>query len=117
MTVVFDFEGVIHSYKSGWQGVENIPDPPVDGIREAMQEILDAGYELVIVSTRSATVGGQQAIIDWCSKWGIPYSRISAEKPPALAYVDDRSITFSPETLPNLPHTIKNFKPWWEDQK
>ena len=33
-TVVFDFDGVIHSYKSGWQGSATIiPDPPVPGIK------------------------------------------------------------------------------------
>ena len=43
-TVVFDFDGVIHSYTSGWLGETTIPDPPVPGIREALKEIHDAGY-------------------------------------------------------------------------
>lgn len=34
-TVVFDFDGVIHSYTSGWKGETIIPDPPVPGIKEA----------------------------------------------------------------------------------
>lgn len=34
-TVVFDFDGVIHSYTSGWKGATEIPDPPVPGVREA----------------------------------------------------------------------------------
>ena len=33
-TVVLDFDGVIHSYSSGWRGKTCIPDPPVPGIRE-----------------------------------------------------------------------------------
>ena len=36
-TIVFDFDGVIHSYTSGWRGLEVIPDPPVDGIREMIE--------------------------------------------------------------------------------
>lgn len=28
-TVSFDFDGVIHSYRSGWKGAAVIPDPPV----------------------------------------------------------------------------------------
>ena len=29
-----DFDGVVHSYKSGWQGVDAIPDPPTEGFFE-----------------------------------------------------------------------------------
>ena len=42
-TVVFDFDGVIHSYTSGWKGTTEIPDPPVPGIQEAIEHIRMAG--------------------------------------------------------------------------
>ena len=37
-TVVFDFDGVIHSYKSGWRGASIIPDPPVPGIDKVSED-------------------------------------------------------------------------------
>lgn len=55
-TVVFDFDGVIHSYASGWQGPGNTPDPVVPGISSSIKEIRDMGYKVVVVSTRCSTI-------------------------------------------------------------
>ena len=114
-TVVFDFDGVIHSYTSGWQGIDNIPDPPVPGIEEALKEIHDAGYEVVIVSTRCSEALGLFAINTWLEYHGLfqYVDKILKEKPPAIVYVDDRAICFDgkPE---NLLEQIKLFKPWYQ---
>ena len=114
-TVVFDFDGVIHSYISGWQGEDNIPDPPVQGIREALKEIHDAGYEIMVVSTRCATIRGHGAIETWLYDNGLReyIDKVCKEKPPAIAYIDDRAICFDghPETLLKK---IQNFQPWYK---
>ena len=114
-TVVFDFDGVIHSYTSGWQGETNIPDPPVPGIQEALKEIHDAGYEVVVVSTRCKTVLGRMAIENWLDMYGMTQEvdKVCKEKPPAIAYIDDRAICFDghPETLLKK---IQNFQPWYK---
>ena len=114
-TVVFDFDGVIHSYTSGWKGETNIPDPPVPGIQEALKEIHDAGYEVVVVSTRCKTVLGRMAIENWLDMYGITQEvdKVCKEKPPAIAYIDDRAICFDghPETLLKK---IQNFQPWYK---
>lgn len=114
-TVVFDFDGVIHSYTSGWQGEDTIPDPPVTGIREALKEIHDAGYEVVVVSTRCATIKGHGAIEAWLYDNGLReyIDKVCKEKPPAVAYIDDRAICFDghPETLLKK---IQNFLPWYK---
>ena len=114
-TVVFDFDGVIHSYTSGWKGETNIPDPPVPGIQEALKEIHDAGYEVVVVSTRCKTVLGRMAIENWLDMYGMTQEvdKVCKEKPPAITYIDDRAICFDghPETLLKK---IQNFQPWYK---
>ena len=115
-TVVFDFDGVIHSYTSGWQGEDTILDPPVPGIRKALKEIRDAGYEVVVVSTRCATIKGHGAIEAWLYDNGLReyIDKVCKEKLPAVAYIDDRAICFDghPETLLKK---IKNFQPWYKN--
>ena len=110
-TVVFDFDGVIHSYDSGWQGVAVTPDPPVPGIRESIQSIREAGYEAVVVSTRCADPQGLLAVLNYLKQHDIEVDRVLKEKPPAIVYIDDRAICFDghPETLLSK---IRNFKPW-----
>lgn len=115
-TVVFDFDGVIHSYSSGWQGTTNIPDPPVNGIKEAISQIRKSGYEVVIVSTRCATPDGMEAIKSWLSKYQIEVDNITDIKPPALVYIDDRAICFDGDST-SLLEKINNFNPWYKNQE
>ena len=110
-TVVFDFDGVIHSYTSGWQNECTIPDPPVDGIKEAIAEIREAGYTVVIVSTRCAYAKGKLAIWDWLKKYDIKVDGVVECKPPAVVYIDDRAICFDGDSS-SLLSKIKKFKPW-----
>lgn len=110
-TVVFDFDGVIHSYTSGWKGPNIIPDPPVPGIKEAIAAIRAAGYEVVVVSTRCATREGLTAVRQYFFENGITVDAIKMEKPPAIVYIDDRAICFDGDPA-TLLGKIQNFKPW-----
>lgn len=113
--VCFDFDGVIHSYKSGWNGCDVIPDPPVEGIKEVIDDLKDEGYTIVIQSTRCIEYAGRVAIAEYCKKHGIYYDLISATKPPAVVYVDDRGLKFDGKTE-GLVEQIKKFHSWTEDK-
>lgn len=115
-TVVFDFDGVIHSYKSGWKGATNIPDEPVEGIREVINELREANYSVAVVSTRCFQEGGIQAIEKYLAKHDIQVDSVLGEKPPAVVYVDDRAICFNGKT-DGLVSQIKGFKNWIEENK
>ena len=112
-TVVFDFDGVIHSYTSGWKGTAEIPDPPVPGIGEAITKLRQLGYRVVVVSTRCSTAEGMGAVRRFLRDNGIIVDDVMMEKPPAICYIDDRAIRFDghPEKLVDQ---ITNFHGWLE---
>ncbi len=118
-----DFDGVIHSYSSGWKGADMIPDPPVDG---AMRFIWDAGehFKVAIFSSRSNQSGGKRAMQNWLRKhfrdyWAADRTQCDdklaeiswpTEKPPAMITLDDRALTFE-GTWPTM-ESLKAFQPW-----
>lgn len=112
-TVCFDFDGVIHSYKSGWKGIAIIPDPPVEGIQDVILRLRNDGYTISIYSTRCANSFGKAAIATYCRKNGIYYDQLDSIKPPAVVYVDDRGLNFDGKT-DGLVKKIKNFHSWIE---
>lgn len=119
-----DFDGVIHSYTSGWKGARTIPDAPVDGAIEFMCDAMLAGWDVVIHSSRSHYLLGRWAMARWLQKhagnlWdtmgvGLCDVRFVKHKPPAMVTIDDRAITFT-GTWPSLD-SLKAFKPWNKKQ-
>lgn len=118
-----DFDGVIHSYTSGWKGAEIIPDPPVPGALEFLQEAVKH-FRVAIFSSRSHQPGGAVAMRTWLGAHILKRQSITElgdppwfaqlewpmEKPPALVTIDDRAITFD-GTWPSI-ESLKAFKPW-----
>lgn len=110
--ICVDFDGVIHSYASGWKGADVIPDEPVPGAIDwliAHLPVPDAlgmapeyvGPEPVIYSARSSQRGGIKAMKAWLVKHGVSewYFRdnilkFPETKPPAFLTLDDRCICF-----------------------
>lgn len=115
--VVFDFDGVIHSYTSGWKGIDVIPDPPVEGIKEVLQKLIDNQYEVCVLSTRCSEYSGYKAIQQWLVLNDIPFTEVRADKPPAICYVDDRALKFDANYIDLLFKEITTFKTWQEEQK
>ncbi len=112
--LVLDFDGVLHSYTSGWKGAEIIPDPPVDGA-VAFCEVAVRDFEVHIVSSRCSQPGGADAIDRWMAAHGFPEEiEVSPDgtKPAAFLTLDDRAITFT-GTWPD-PRDLRNFQPWYK---
>lgn len=64
LTISVDFDGVLHSYSSGWKGARVIPDAPVPGALEWLISMLPH-FEVAISSARSGQWGGRRAMKRW----------------------------------------------------
>lgn len=59
-----DFDGVIHSYTSGWQGPRVIPDPPVEGAIQFLIEALNY-FDVQVYSSRSRYLMARRYMQNW----------------------------------------------------
>ena len=137
-TLCLDFDGVLHSYTSGWEGANVVSDPPVPG---AIPFLLSAveHFEVNIFSSRSNQDGGVAAMREWLyrhiaahlievqhvgvlealdlahdlalgGRSRFPCLYFPSVKPPALVAIDDRAITFTGE-WPSI-EALLAFQPW-----
>jgi hypothetical protein len=94
-TLCIDFDGVLHTYSRGWHD-GTLYDPPIPGAIAALWALREAGYVLVVHTTRCADPSQTQLIRDWLERYGAPVIwKVTHEKLPALAYIDDRAVRFT----------------------
>jgi hypothetical protein len=105
-----DFDHVINRY-GGWQdeGYDVILDRPVDGAREALERLIASGFTIVVHTVRAGHPGGAEAVRAWCIAYGIPCHKVTATKPLADAYLDDKAIHFRswPQALNEISKRLK----------
>lgn len=118
-----DFDGVIHSYSSGWQGADIVPDPAVPGAVDFIVRAVEH-FTVSIFSSRSNQNMGVEAMQFWLKCQF--YKQMEAgdadpilsliqwpkEKPPALITIDDRALTFSGNWKEYDCEELLTFKPW-----
>lgn len=111
-TICLDFDGVIHSYVSGWKGVDVIPDKPCKNCKEMIKKLRE-DYKVVVFSSRCNCIEGVKAIHVYLTKYNIIVDEICKDKPPAMVYIDDRGICFKGWNN-ELLELINHFKPYKE---
>lgn len=108
-----DFDGVVHSYASGWKGADVIPDPPVEGAGIFLSEAIKH-FQVHIYSSRSHQENGCEAMRNWCVEhfgaWLTSQLSFPSYKPSAKVSIDDRAITFT-GLWPKMRYLV-DFKPW-----
>jgi len=126
-----DFDGVCHSYTSGWKGAEVIPDPVVPGLFDFL-ETAKEHFEIIIFSSRSHQPDGIRAMRAWFAEqftiWMFKkrpelkekfeaficsdYLLFPEHKPAAFITIDDRAFAFNGK-WPDVK-MLKSFQPWYK---
>lgn len=123
-----DFDGVIHSYTSGWTSADHVADSPVPGAIDFLRRASEH-FTVAVYSSRSHQSGGLNAMQQWLAEhmhnvknypeskpgemidvtW---FSKIiwATSKPSAMISIDDRAITFT-GAWPDMRDLI-DFRPW-----
>lgn len=120
-----DFDGVIHSYTSGWRGPAVIPDPPVPGALLWLWKATE-WFDVQVYSSRSKSPQGLAAMSRWfeeqCAKEWPDDPETAAlvsncvtfahEKPAAFLTIGDRAICFDGDWAALDPCALLDFEPW-----
>lgn len=115
-TILIDFDGVLHSYTSKWEGPDVIPDPPVPAAINWLRGLLDHDdFDPQVYSSRSKYPEGIAAMKRWFLAHGLSEEHITrlpfpTEKPGAWLTIDDRAICFE-GIFPNVDE-LNDFVPW-----
>ena len=108
-----DFDGVIHKCSKGYYD-GTIYDDPIEGTYNALKE-LSKKYTLIVYTCKAKPdrglvdgKTGTQLVWEWLEKHNMSQfiSKVTAEKPRAVAYIDDKAISF--ESWDNTIKKIKN---------
>jgi hypothetical protein len=115
-TIVVDFDGVLHSYASGWKGATVVTDAPVEGALDWLAAAVER-FDVAIYSSRSREKGGIEAMRDWLAREGLAERvldqlKFPRTKVPAHVYIDDRGWRFE-GTFPALD-VLDELEPWFK---
>lgn len=123
-TICLDFDGVLHSYESGWIDYGVIPDPPVPGAIDWLEDFIihhvkTGECKLCIYSSRSKVKTGIKAMKQYLKDNAmdpelINFISFPDKKPPAFVTIDDRAIRFD-GWFYDLTDKILNYRTWQEE--
>lgn len=101
INIGIDFDGVIHLCSKGYYN-GTIYDPPVEGAYEALEKI-SKDYRVIVYSAKARAdrglvngKNGIELIWEWLKKHDMAkfVSKVTAEKPRAICYIDDKAVSF-----------------------
>jgi hypothetical protein len=90
MTIAVDFDQVLHNKAAPIKGRRM--GPPLPGAKESLEMLREAGHNVIIHTTIATNPSGAKAVEDWLDYYDMEHDGVTAIKPVASFYIDDKAI-------------------------
>lgn len=90
LTICVDFKGTLED--SGHIPVGKKFGPPQPGAEDVAEDLIQGGHKVIVFTTIAANPSGRQAVEDWLEYFDIPYTGVTAVKPEADLYIDNKAV-------------------------
>jgi len=106
--IMVDFDGTIHKYSKGFYD-GSIYDEPFEGVKEALNQLKEKGYEIIIYSARICPDVNEdhehqmEEMKEWLNRYEIPFDDMTYKKLAADLYIDDRGYRFEGDWNKEFP--------------
>lgn len=106
--VAWDFDNTIHPYTKGWQSlIPDMSEAPVPGVEGLLATLQGRGFRQVVFSARAGQREGVIGIQTYLRRYNLTGyfdvdPPVTAIKPQAIAYIDDRAINCEAHDWQNI---------------
>lgn len=90
MILAIDFDNTIHDLNNPIEGRKM--GKPMPGAVEAIENLVEAGHTVIIHTLMATSPSGAKVVSEWLEYYDIPHHGVTAIKPKADYYIDDKAI-------------------------
>lgn len=107
--IALDLDGVLNPNLT-----ESLTEKPVPGAQQFVRRLMKEGYEVVIFTHRAVEPDGALETMEWLRKHDFPQLPVTAVKPAAILYLDDRCMRFEGDfdVVMDFIHDEQATLPW-----
>lgn len=109
--LIMTFEGVIYDYdKYGWDGIEELPGKPLEGSKEAVDELSEK-YDIYVYSDRLTQKRGREAVQEWLDYYDFEIKDLIFQPIPHFVFIGPKMKKFPRKWKDEFIRELKDISP------
>jgi len=105
------FDGTVYDYdKYGWKGIDNLNGEPLEGAKEAIEELKEK-YEVYLYSDRFTQPSGKEAVEYWLEDNNIEVEGIVFQPIPHFVFIGTKMKKFPRRWKKDFIEELKSISP------